>query len=205
MEPFRIAAPLHTQAKPLLQEIEVSSSLQIPSFKVIGLPGPEVAESCERIRAATLSSGLEFPKRRVVLNLSPSSVRKQGTSSDLAMALAVLRNGGSTPAPAPRGFGVAWGELGLDGKIKASGKPLRSVAAAWLSGADWVVFPEAERDEVELAQLELREATPSFHESHAGFLRRLSAKPGPRFRRTPALPAWEEPKFPPGATLRGHL
>jgi magnesium chelatase family protein len=151
---FRIASPLHSGPEPALQEIEVSSSLQIPSFKVIGLPGPEVAESSERIRAAILASGLEFPKRRVILNLSPSSVRKQGTSSDLAMAIAVLRGGGSRPLLKPEGFGVAWGELGLDGSIKSVGRPLRSLAAAWNAGAQWVVFPACDEEAVARAREE---------------------------------------------------
>jgi magnesium chelatase family protein len=116
---MRIAAPLTSTplvqgtVRPGLQWIEIASSLQIPNFQIIGLPAPEVSEAKERVRAAITSSGFEFPRRRVVLNLAPASVRKHGTGSDLAMALAVLL-ANDDPSEDEREV-VAWGELSLDG------------------------------------------------------------------------------------------
>ncbi len=123
---IKIAAPLTTEATPCLQWIEVASFFQIPQFTIIGLPAPEVMEARERVRAAITSSGFEFPKRRVILNLSPSSIKKRGTGIDLAMALSVLANQAKTKSPHAI---AAWGELGLDGKLKASGQITRAVIA----------------------------------------------------------------------------
>lgn len=124
----KIAAPLTTEAIPILQWIEVASSLQIPNFHIIGLPGPEVEEARERVRAAIEASGLEFPRKRIVLNLSPASIRKRGTGLDLAMALSLLCN--QVVDQNPRHL-VAWGELGLDGAIKSAGQMNRVLFATW--------------------------------------------------------------------------
>src|SRR3954466_5830504 len=108
---MRILLPLNNDLTPSLQEIEVSSSFQIPSMQIIGLPAPEVAEARERVRAAIEACGLEFPKRRLIVNLSPASVRKRGTGIDLAIALAILNSNppnGKSPLQTDL---VAWGEL----------------------------------------------------------------------------------------------
>lgn len=148
---------LNGAVEPRCQEIEIASTFQIPHFQIIGLPGPEVAEAKDRIRSAIESSGFEFPKRKIVLNLSPASVRKEGTGLDLAMAVAVLVEswkieGRQGPYPRRRIF--AWGELGLDGRVKAVRSPARAVAAAIRGRADLILvaqddekrFREAARD-----------------------------------------------------------
>lgn len=141
-----IASPLTTEAEPVLQRIEVASTLQIPNFHIIGLPAPEVAEARERVRAAIMASDLEFPKRRVVVNLSPASIRKRGTGSDLAIALAILiasqkpelvGNDEATPQP----ISVATGELGLDGSVRSVGALMRTLYASWRSGAARLLIP----------------------------------------------------------------
>ena len=87
---MKIASLLNHEPEPALQWIEVASSLQIPAIQIVGLPGPEVSEARERVRAAIASSGMALPKRRFLINLSPASVKKRGTGCDLAMALALL-------------------------------------------------------------------------------------------------------------------
>jgi magnesium chelatase family protein len=123
---MQISAPLNSEPVPCLQQIEVATFFQLPSFQIIGLPGQEVAEARERVRAAIEASGLEFPRRRVVLNLSPASIRKRGTGLDLSMALAVLAIGNSKELALG-----AWGELGLDGTIKPVGQLTRALYASW--------------------------------------------------------------------------
>lgn len=150
----RIGAPMTGESHPELQWIEVASFLQIPGFQVIGLPAPEVAEARERVRAAIEASQLDFPRRRVILNLSPASVRKRGTGADLAMALAVLHETYSTAGSASDHAGsplsvVAWGELGLDGALKAAGQMTFAVYAAWEAGAELLLVAA---DEYGLAQ-----------------------------------------------------
>lgn len=124
---MNIFSPLTTEPEPTLQQIEVATFFQLPSFHLIGLPGPEVSEAKERVRSAIDASGFEFPKRRVVINLSPASIRKRGVGVDLSIALAVL-NGSEVR----RKRIAAWGELGLDGRVKASGQLTRSLYAAWM-------------------------------------------------------------------------
>jgi magnesium chelatase family protein len=149
MTPPRFAALLNRDTLPSLQCIEVATALQIPSFHIVGLPSQEVSEARERVRAAIEAAGFEFPRRRIVLNLSPASIRKQGTGLDLAMALAILATRGDDHRSASRGRGlwVAWGELGLDGSIKRAGQLLRTLHAAWSAQAENVVVADEEREE----------------------------------------------------------
>ena len=99
--------------------VEVHTRFQIPSFQILGLPAQEIQESRERIMAAFTASGFEFPKKRVIVNLAPSAVRKSGTGHDLPIALSVLESVLDFKWP-EKAF--AWGELGLDGEVKPSGK-----------------------------------------------------------------------------------
>ncbi|NDD92962.1 hypothetical protein EBZ37_12870, partial [bacterium] len=138
---FRFASPLHRQLEPELQSIEVWSAMAIPSFRVVGLPGPEIIESCERVRAAIEASQLQFPRRRVLVNLSPAGVRKQGTGTDLAIALAI----GSpeqlqTTDHQHHGLIVASGELALNGAIRSAGRVLRTLVAAINAGAQDLIL-----------------------------------------------------------------
>ncbi|MGZ3707792.1 MAG: magnesium chelatase domain-containing protein, partial [Bdellovibrionota bacterium] len=153
---MKIAAPLNSEAQPVLQWIEIASSLQIPHFQIIGLPGPEVAEARERIRAAIDSSGFEFPRRRVVLNLSPASIRKRGTGLDLAMAIAVLASHGDKTIPAQEW--VAWGELGLDGAIKPAYQTVRTLSAAWTAGVKNLLISSGDLSEFQDALHWMRDA-----------------------------------------------
>ena len=83
--------------------VEVDVRRGLPAFTVVGLPDASVREARERVRAAMLNSGLEFPLQRITANLAPASVRKAGPSFDLALAVAVLVAGGPGAGGAPRG------------------------------------------------------------------------------------------------------
>ena len=149
---MRLFAPLTSEPVPLLQSIEVATSLQIPSFYLIGLPGPEVAEAKERVRAAIEASELTFPRRKVIVNLSPASIRKRGTGMDLAIALAVLAENAGEKSRA--GECVAWGELGLDGAVKPAGQLTRVLYATWERGIPYLFLSENELPQAQ-ATLEL--------------------------------------------------
>jgi magnesium chelatase family protein len=139
-------APLNSESVPQLQKIEIASSLQLPSFQIIGLPCPEVAEAKERVRSAIESSGFEFPRRRVVLNLSPASIRKRGTGLDLAMALAILSKDEEFESSL-----CAWGELGLDGTINPGGQMTRTLYAIWNAEIPYVFISRLELNEARAA------------------------------------------------------
>ena len=153
-----LAASLHHQLEPTLQRIEVWSSVAIPSFRVVGLPGPEIIESCERVRAAIASSGFEFPRRRVLVNLSPAGIRKQGTGTDLAIALAVLLGSDSSQTARKTGLIVASGELGLDGRVTSAGKITRTCLAAIEAGASHLVLAVEDQPQALAALSLIREA-----------------------------------------------
>ncbi|NDG85453.1 MAG: hypothetical protein EBX52_10525 [Proteobacteria bacterium] len=140
---LRFFSPLHRQLEPELQSIEVWAATAIPSFRVVGLPGPEIIESCERVRASIEASGLEFPRKRILVNLSPAGVRKQGTGTDLAIALAVmsLQRSENKSAHPPRRI-VASGELALDGNVRSAGRVLRTLVASMTLKADDLLLAE---------------------------------------------------------------
>ncbi len=139
---MQVFAPLNSEAVPLLQKIEVATFFQLPSFQIIGLPSPEVAEARERIRSAIETTGIEFPKRRMILNLSPASIRKRGTGLDLAMALAIL--GVQRKHEVQMSSLVAWGELGLDGSVKPMGQLTRGLYATWRDQISYFILSNLE-------------------------------------------------------------
>lgn len=142
-------APLHSMPRPCLQWVEIATSFQLPSFSIVGLPSPEVAEAKERVRAAIESSGFKFPRKRVVLNLSPASIKKQGTGMDLAMALSIVQLTefqGITPRLMHMKV-VAWGELGLDGSIKGVGQVTRLLVGTWEAEIPLLLIAESDFQE----------------------------------------------------------
>lgn len=138
-------APLTSEAEPTTQVLEVSMSFKIPQFSIIGLPAPEVVEATERVRAAIGAAGLEFPRKKVVVNLAPSHLRKRGTGADLAIALAILSEAsgakGAAGGPPPHRF-CAWGELGLTGQVRVPQPHLaRALTGAWRAGCETLFLP----------------------------------------------------------------
>ena len=79
-------------ARPVRVEVDVHRGL--PAFSVVGLPDAAVREARERVRAALVNCGFEFPLRRIVANLAPASLRKAGPGMDLAIAAALLTASG---------------------------------------------------------------------------------------------------------------
>lgn len=142
---MQISGLLNHSLTPSLQSIEVTCFFQIPHFQIIGLPGPEIAESRERIRAAFEACSFEFPKKRIVINLSPSSIRKKGTGLDLGMALAILFSQQKVKKSYFSHL-VAWGELSLDGRVRAVGQCTRAFYAAWKNQADVLILSKEETE-----------------------------------------------------------
>lgn len=77
--------------------VEVDVRAGLPAFAIVGLADTAVREARERIQAAILNSGFEFPARRITANLAPGDVRKAGAGLDLALACAVLAASGQLP------------------------------------------------------------------------------------------------------------
>jgi len=100
-------------------EVQCSLIAGLPSFTVVGLADKAVAESRERVRGAIAAMGLSLPPKRIVVNLSPADLPKEGTHFDLPIALALLGAMGVVDAETLSEF-VVVGELGLDGRIASS-------------------------------------------------------------------------------------
>ncbi|HYC81828.1 MAG TPA: ATP-binding protein, partial [Solirubrobacterales bacterium] len=121
--------------------VDVDVHRGLPSFAIVGLPDSAVSESRERVRAALVNSGFEFPLRRTVVNLSPASLRKSGPGLDLAIAAALL--GASEQVSQDELAGTAFvGELGLDGSIRSVPGALAFAEAARDDGVPIVVPAE---------------------------------------------------------------
>lgn len=129
--------------------VEVDVVPGLPSWTIVGLASNSVKEARERVSAALANSGFDVPSRRVTVNLSPADVRKDGTSFDLPIALALLAATGAIEAGALKGL-MAAGELGLDGSIR----PIRgtlSLARAAARCRACLLVPEANVPEALLA------------------------------------------------------
>lgn len=70
-----------------LVEIQTDISNGIPEFEIVGLPDVSVKEAKKRINAAIKNSNIEFPNKKILINLAPANIRKEGSSFDLAMAV----------------------------------------------------------------------------------------------------------------------
>jgi magnesium chelatase family protein len=101
----------------LLVEVEVDVSFGLPHFGIVGLPGEEVRESRDRVRAALKNSGYIFPAERIVVNLAPAAVRKTGASFDLPIAVGIALASGQVSPSGEKDY-LILGELSLDGSLK---------------------------------------------------------------------------------------
>ena len=123
-------------------EIEADVGGGLPKFHLLGLPDAALNESKDRVRAAVVNSGFTWPKEKIVLALSPASLRKTGSGFDLALACAVLGAGEVLAQTALDGT-VLLGELALDGRLRAVRGVLPCLVAARDAGMRRAVVPEA--------------------------------------------------------------
>jgi magnesium chelatase family protein len=138
--------------------VEVHVSTGLPSYHVVGLPDAAVRESRERVRAALLSSHLEFPQQRITVNLAPGGVRKTGAGFELAVALGLVAANGELADGVLDGIGVL-GELGLDGSVRPVPGVLALVDSLRTAGIGCVIVPTSDVAEASLVEgLEIRPA-----------------------------------------------
>jgi magnesium chelatase family protein len=97
-------------------DVQVQVAPGMPAFIVVGLPDKAVSEARERVRAALTASGLALPARRIIVNLAPADLPKEGSHYDLPIALGLMAAIGAIPHDATNGLTVV-GELALDGSI----------------------------------------------------------------------------------------
>jgi len=137
------------QTRPVTVEVDIRAGL--PAFTIVGLADAAVREARDRVRAAILNSGYEFPMRRITANLAPGDVPKIGPGLDLALACAVLGASGQLPVERLESHAL-FGELALDGEVRACHGTLAIAQAANDQGLSVLVLAPARAREAALVE-----------------------------------------------------
>ncbi len=130
-------------------DVEADLAQQTPGFDLIGLADRALGEAVRRVHGACRNSGLELPRRKLTVNLSPASLPKHGSGFDLAIAIAAFGTAG-TLDQASIACTVHLGELGLDGRLRPIPGVLPALYAAREAGFDRAVVPFANEAEARL-------------------------------------------------------
>jgi magnesium chelatase family protein len=129
--------------------VEADSSPGTPNLGIIGLPDRALSEARDRVRSAIFNSGFSYPAGRLLVNLSPADVRKEGPSFDLPIALALLGIDEQVDRLALQTF-AALGELALDGGVRPVSGILPMVIGARNAGFTRLIVPQGNADEAAL-------------------------------------------------------
>jgi magnesium chelatase family protein len=129
--------------------VELDIRPGLPGFAIVGLADAAVREARERVRAAILNSGYEFPARRITANLAPGDVPKAGPGLDLALACALLAASDQLPHERLESHAL-FGELALDGTVRACQGTLAVAQATREAGLKGLVLAGARAREAEL-------------------------------------------------------
>jgi magnesium chelatase family protein len=121
--------------------VEIDVSRGFPHFQLVGLPDTSIKESRDRVRAAMINSGFEFPVSRITINLAPGDVRKAGPGFDLPIAVGLLATRGIITRSDFSGI-VQIGELSLDGSIQPARGVLPIAAEARRNNARALLLPK---------------------------------------------------------------
>ncbi len=182
--------------EPRRVEVEVHLQGGLPAFAIVGLADRACQEAKHRLRSGIASALLEWPDGRIIINLAPAALRKEGSGFDFSMALAVLAASRQVPADALAAH-AAVGEIALDGRIRPVGGVLAVAEGALRSGLSRVLCAVASAPEAALAGVE---AIPCEHLGQAvAYLR--GEVPAPVF--DPPVPQPEVP-LPDLADVRGQ-
>jgi magnesium chelatase family protein len=137
------------------RRVEVEAHLQrgVPGFTIVGLADRACQEAKERVRSGIASAELEWPLRRITVNLAPADLRKEGSGFDLPIALALIAASRQIPAGCLAGH-AAVGELALDGRLRPVAGALAAAEGARRNGSQWLVCAAESGGEVALAGVE---------------------------------------------------
>jgi magnesium chelatase family protein len=133
----------------VIVEVEVDTGQGLPGMTIVGLPDAAVQESRERVQAAIKNAGLPYPRKRIVVNLAPATVRKEGPAYDLPIAVGVMLMMGLIPPNATEGALVV-GELSLDGSVRHARGVLPMAALAREQGYKRIFVPHEDAAEAAL-------------------------------------------------------
>lgn len=137
-----------------LIDIQTYISNGIPEFEIVGLPDTSVKEAKKRIYAAIKNSNIEFPSKKILINLAPANIKKAGTGFDVAMTVGILIAIGSIPHIDINSLSetVFMGELSLDGKINRINGILPICMEAKELGIKRIIVPKANSNEAAIVK-----------------------------------------------------
>jgi magnesium chelatase family protein len=138
------------EAKKILVEVDISSGL--PGLSIVGLPDTAVTESKERVKAAIKNSGFAFPAQKVVVNLAPADLRKEGTGFDLPLCVGILMASGSLQETDFLQTACWIGEMSLEGTLRPIHGVLSITLMALQEGFKGVVVPRENMLEASLVE-----------------------------------------------------
>lgn len=133
----------------IIIDVEVDLEKGLPAFDIVGLPDSAVKESKERVRSAIKNSGIDFPIKRITVNLAPADIKKEGPAFDLPIAAGILCSAGVIKNVS--GFMVV-GELSLDGGVRPVNGVLPMVHSALRNGIEKFIVPEKNAEEAALCK-----------------------------------------------------
>jgi magnesium chelatase family protein len=164
-------------------DVQVQVASGAVAFVLVGLPDKAVAESRERVRAALTASGLALPAKRIIVNLAPADMPKEGSHFDLPIALGIMAAIGAIPQDALNGYCVL-GELALDGTISPVAGVLPTAIAAHGRGLG-LICPSRSGPEAAWAGAEIDILAPSSLVQIANHFKgtQVMRRPDPAIRR----------------------
>ncbi len=124
-----------------LVEVEIHSEANLPSITMVGLPDSAVKESRERVTAAIKNNGIDFPKRKITINLAPADIKKEGSSFDLPIAIGILASNEIVVSELLKDS-IILGELSLDGSLREIKGALPISVSAKQMGFKRILLPE---------------------------------------------------------------
>ncbi len=130
-------------------DVEVDVSQGLPAFDIVGLPSSSIKEAKDRVRTSIKNSEIEFPIRRITINLAPADTKKDGASFDLPIAVGILIATGELEIEDINDYFIV-GELSLDGKIRHINGVLSLVHTAQKLGFKHCIVPKDNAEEARL-------------------------------------------------------
>ena len=137
--------------EPRRVEVEACLELARPAFSIVGLADRACQEAKERVRSGIASAELEFPVRRITVNLAPAGLRKEGSGFDLPIAVGILAASGQVPTDRLDEL-VVFGELSLTGALRPCRGALAVAQATRAAGLHGLVVPRARAREASLVE-----------------------------------------------------
>jgi len=113
----KVLSAAHFGLETIPIEVEVNVSKKgFPGFSIIGLPNKSIEEAKERVKTSLMNSGADFPNAKIIVNLAPADIPKEGSNYDLPIAIGILNALEAVKLPETKSF--FYGELSLDGKLR---------------------------------------------------------------------------------------